>query len=175
MYKMLSKLTVEPSMTNTYSYNTTFKLSREHLSECFDQSVVVDKSIMAYKRAIISLVFGVTLLVLNLVSDYIAFFVIAIGVLEVFSTHYRKTWWLWRQMFGKSYKSKVQLCIDEQGIDIHSTHVNETIKWAQVSELVQTELGLIVRHPKGDNYLSLSCLDNSVVEYMLAKIERQSE
>jgi len=158
-------------MTDSYTYTTTFKLSREHLSECFDQSVVVDTSIMAYKRAIISLIFGTTLLVLNLVSDYLAFFVIALGVLEVFSTHYRKTWWLWRQMFGKSYKSKVTLLVDAQGINISSTHVNNTIEWASISELEKTQLGLIVRYPKGSDYLSLSTLDSTAHEYILTQVD----
>jgi len=109
--------------------------------------------------------------VLNLVSDYLAFFVIALGVLEVFSTHYRKTWWLWRQMFGKSYKSKVTLLVDAQGINISSTHVNNTIEWASISELEKTELGLIVRYPKGSDYLSLSTLDSTAREYILTQVD----
>ncbi|NQZ31570.1 MAG: YcxB family protein [Oceanospirillaceae bacterium] len=162
-------------MTDTYSYSTSFIISREHLSECFEQSVEVDKSIMAYKRAIISLVFGACLLAFNLVSDYLGFFVMALGVLEVFSTRYKKTWWLWRQMFGKSYKSKVTLLVDAQGINNSSTHVNTMIEWSQISEISQTQLGLIVRHTKGSNYLSLSCLDDAVVDYMLAQVNTDAE
>ena len=162
-------------MTDTYSYSTTFKLTREHLSECFEQSVVVDNSIMAYKRAIISLVFGIWVLIFKLVSDYLAFFVISLGVLEVFSTYYKKTWWVWRQMFGRSYKSQVTLLIDAQGINNRSEHINETIQWSEISALKKTELGFILHHPKGVNYLSLSYLDSTAIDYVLAQVNLDAE
>jgi hypothetical protein len=65
--------------------------------------------------------------------------VIAIGVLEIFSTHYRKTWWLWRQMMGKSYKSKVSLLVNDMGINNSSNYVNETIQWHSIKALQQTD------------------------------------
>jgi hypothetical protein len=154
-------------MAQEYSYTTTFTLTREYLTECFEQSVAVDRSIIRYKRAIISLAFGVSLLVFKLVTDYIAFFVIALGVLEVFSIHYRKTWWLWRQMFGKSYKSKVTMLVNDIGINNTSTDVNETILWADINAVEKTSLGMIIRHAKGANYLSNGCLDESVTEYIM--------
>lgn len=153
-------------MAQEYSYTTTFTLTRAYLTECFEQSVAIDTSIIRYKRAIISLIFGISLLVFKLVTDYIAFFVIALGVLEIFSIHYRKTWWLWRQMFGKSYKSKVTMLVNEIGIKNTSTHVNETIEWVDVSGVEKTNLGLIIRHVKGASYISSSCLDESAIEYI---------
>ncbi len=163
-------LIVEFEMLEGYSYSTTFTLSKAHLSECFEQSVAVDISIMDYKRAIISLLFGTCLLVFNLASEYIAFFVITLGILEVFSTHYRKTWWLWRQMFGKSYKSKVTMLVNEIGINNSSDYVNKTIEWQSITALEKTELGLIIRHAKGANYLSNSCLDELAIEYIDSQV-----
>ncbi|MFT5708794.1 MAG: hypothetical protein ACI9ES_003098 [Oceanospirillaceae bacterium] len=156
-------------MTQAYFYSTTFTLSKAYLSECYEQSVVIDVSILKYKRAIISLLFGLSLLMFNLVSDYIAFFVISLGVLETFSTHYRKTWWLWRQMFGKSYKSEVTMLVNEVGINNSSIHVNETIKWQSITAIDKTELGLIIRHSAGVNYLSNSCLDDSAAQYIVSQ------
>ena len=158
-------------MSDNYSYTTVFTIDKGHLIECYEQSVDVDHSILKYKRAIISLIFGITLLMLNLVSDYIAYFVIALGVLEVFSTHYRKTWWLWRQMMGKSYNSEVTLLIDDSGVHNHSLHVQQTIAWDAVSAIEKTPLGLIIRHGKGANYLSNSCLDEEVTSYLVNKLE----
>jgi hypothetical protein len=156
-------------MSENFSYSTTFSLTKAHLIECFEQSVDVDHSIMKYKRAIVSLVFGGVMLMLNLVSDYIAYFVISLGILEVFSTHYRQKWWLWRQMIGKSYNSDVTLLIDDNGINNQSLHVDQTISWDSVTAIDKTDLGLIVRHGKGASYLSNSCLDESAKAYLLNK------
>lgn len=161
-------------MTTDYSYTKTFTLSKDYLSECYDQSVAVKITILTYKRAIISLVFGICLLVFKLVSDYLAFLVIAFGVLEVFSTRYAKTWWLWRQMLGKSYKSTVTMLINETGINISSIHVDETIEWQGVSAIDKTGLGFIVRHAKGASYLSNSFLDEVSIDYMFSKINTKS-
>lgn len=161
-------------MSEGFSYSTTFSLNKAHLIECYEQSVDVDHSILKYKRAIISLLFGAALLVLKLVSDYIAYFVISLGILEVFSTRYRQTWWLWRQMMGKSYNSEVTLLIDENGINNRSFHVDQTISWQSVTAIDKTALGLIVRHEKGVNYLSNSCLDESAVDYVSNKMAAKS-
>ncbi|MEM5527483.1 YcxB family protein [Gammaproteobacteria bacterium AS21] len=162
-------------MTADYSYTKTFTLSKEYLSECYDQSVAVEITILTYKRAIISLVFGICLLVFKLVSDYLAFLVISFGILEVFSTRYAKTWWLWRQMLGKSYKSTVTMLINDAGINISSMHVNETIEWQSVSAIDKTQLGFIVRHPKGSHYLSNSFLDEATIDYMFSKTKVESK
>ncbi len=106
-----------------------------------------------------------------MISKYIAYFVISLGALEVFSTRYHKTWWLWRQMLGKSYKSKVTIHVDEEGINTCSQHVNETIKWQDITEIKQTVLGMIIRYPKGTSYLSNSNLDDVSVEYIVQQIK----
>ncbi len=162
-------------MTADYSYTKTFTLSKEYLSECYDQSVAIEITILTYKRAIISLVFGICLLVFKLVSDYLAFLVISFGILEVFSTRYAKTWWLWRQMLGKSYKSTVTMLINDAGINISSMHVDETIEWQSVTAIDKTQLGLIVCHPKGSNYLSNSFLDEATIDYMFSKTKVESK
>lgn len=162
-------------MTDTFSYSTTFTIDKAHLTECFEQSVEVDTSIMQYKRAIISLVFGITLLVFELVSDYIAFFVVSLGILEVFSTRYRKTWWLWRQMLGKSYKSEVNMTIDDAGIHNKSSHVEQHIPWDKVTKVDQTQEGLIIRHDKGASYLSNRCLSDQAIAFITAKSDAVTE
>lgn len=162
-------------MTEDYSYRTTFILSKDHLGECYEQSVVVDRSIMIYKRGIISLVFGICLLVFNLVSDYIAYFVVALGILEICSTRYRKTWWLWRQMLGKSYKSEVTMLVDADGINNHSDYVDENIQWQSITAVEKTPLGLIIRHSKGASYVSNSCLDDQAAAYIVDRVEVKAE
>ncbi len=164
----------EAAMSDNYSYTTVFTIDKAHLIECYEQSVAVDFTILKYKRAIISLLFGVALLVLKLVSDYIAFFVISLGILEVFSTRYRKTWWLWRQMIGKSYNSKVTLLVDANGIKNHSNHVDQTIDWKSVTAVDKTAAGIIIRHAKGVSYLSNSCLDDVTIDYICNKPEAKS-
>lgn len=162
-------------MSDTYSYQTTFTLSKEYLNECYDQSVAQDPSLMKYKRTVFWLIIGLALQVSDLVSDYIAWFVISLAVLEVFSIRYHKTWWLWRQMLGKSYKSKVSISIDESGINTQSQHVDNRIEWHNVTELEKTSAGLIVRHNKGIGYLSGSYLDEVAVEYIVQQVKAAAE
>ena len=158
-------------MTETYSYSTTFTLSKAYLSECYEQSVVQDPSMMKYKRAAVWLVIGIGLQVSALVSEYIAYFVISLGALEVFSTRYHKTWWLWRQMLGKSYKSKVTVLINDAGINTCSQYVNERVEWQDITEIEKTTQGLIIRYAKRTSYLSNSYLDDVALEYIAQQIK----
>ncbi|MGB1239301.1 MAG: YcxB family protein [Pseudomonadales bacterium] len=156
-------------MSDLFHYSHTFTLTRDYLSECYDQSVVVDRSIVRYKRALITLVFGAALLLLELVTDSIAFFVLALGVLEVFATRYHKTWWLWRQMLGKSYKSTVTIDFDDKGVRTRSVHVDQHIAWADVTAVEETSAGFILRHDKGSNYVSKSTLDEAALAFLAAR------
>lgn len=157
------------TMTTEFSYTTKFKLDKTHLAECFDQSVVVDKSIMAYKRGITTLVFGMVLLYMQVTVDYISWFVISLGVLELFSTYYRKSWWLLRQMIGKSSNSEVTLIIDQQGVTTESVHVNTVLQWQKINAVEKTELGVILRHSDGVNYLSNSYLSAEAIDFIFSQ------
>jgi len=156
-------------MTSEFSYSTKFTLDKAHLAECFDQSVVVDKSIMAYKRGITTLVFGIVLLYMQVTVDYISWFVISLGILEVVSTYYRKSWWLLRQMIGKSSNSEVTLIIDQLGVTTESVHVNSVLEWPKVTAVEKTELGVILRHSDGVNYLSNSYLSAEAIDFILSQ------
>lgn len=156
-------------MTTEYSYTTKFKLDKAHLEECFDQSVVVNNSIMAYIRGFSGLMFGIVLLYLQVTVDYISWFVISLGIIELCSTYYRKSWWLLRQMIGKSINSEVTLIIDQQGVTTESIHVNSVLEWHKVSAVEKTELGLILRHSYGLNYLSNSYLSDEAIDFILSK------
>lgn len=156
-------------MNSKFSYTTAFMLDKAHFSECFDQSVVVDHSIRAYYKALILLVLGLILLFVVGTNNYAAFFVVALSALEALSTYYRKTWWLWRQMLSRASNSKITLIIDDRGVTTQSFHVNNLLAWQSVTAIKKTELGILIHHQKGVNYISDSCLAAEAIDFVLAQ------
>jgi hypothetical protein len=155
-------------MNTPISYQTAFILNKAHYGECFDQSVVTDTTIKPYYKAMLLFVVGLILLFVVGTNYYGVFFVVALAALEAVSVRYRKAWWLARQMLSKASNSEITLVIDEQGITTKSFHVNGEIKWCDVSEIKQTDQGLLIIHPGGTNYISKSCLGQEVQEFILS-------
>ena len=153
-------------MSNPFNHSVTFTLDKAHFQECFEQSAppVQPKD---YGKAAIIGVIGVTLLFVEAEHYYIPFFLIGLAILEVFSVIYRQTWWVWRQLMGKTANGQVKLTFDEKGITTVSEHINSQINWNDVNAIEQTEKGLLIKHQGGVNYLSNSHLNQAIVEFIL--------
>ncbi|MCW8876534.1 MAG: YcxB family protein [Kangiellaceae bacterium] len=162
-------------MSQPFNQSVTFTLDKAHFQECFEQSAPAVQP-KDFSKAAIFAVIGVPLLFVEAEHYYIPFFLIGLAILEVFSVLYRQTWWVWRQLMGKSAYGQVKLTIDEEGIATDSEHVNAQIIWDDVTSIEHTEKGLLLRHKGGVNYLSNSHLNEEIVEFILkhkpdAKIE----
>ena len=155
-------------MNTPFSHQTAFILDKAHYGECFDQSVAIDTTIKPYYKAMVLFVVGLILLFVVGVNYYGAFFVVALAALEAVSVRYRKAWWLVRQMLSKASNSEITLIIDQQGITTKSFHVNGEIKWCDVSEIKQTDQGLLIIPQGGTNYISKSCLEQNVQDFILS-------
>ena len=153
-------------MTAPFSETTTFILDRPHLTECFEQSAPPIE-LKDYRKAAIFAVMGIALMFVESEDYYVAFFLLALGMVELLGIRYKKVWWLWRQLLGKSSYSKITLTIDEQGLKTESLHVNNLVLWSDVISCEKTELGLLLRHNSGVNYLSRSYLSNEAIEFIL--------
>lgn len=154
-------------MSTPFSYSHTFVLDRPHFNECFKNSVEIDNSVVAYKKALVFSLIGVALLLATEVSGYIAYFLIGLGVVEALSVFYRQPWWVARQMLSRAANSKVNLTIDESGIHIDSFYVKSTIAWSQIDKVQQTQDGLLIFHQNTKSYLSGNCLSPQAREYLL--------
>ncbi|MCG9729832.1 YcxB family protein [Shewanella sp. Isolate13] len=155
-------------MNEQYSYTTQYTLDKSHFSECYDESVVVDTSIRAYRKAIIFTVVGTALMLTN-INGYASWFIIALGALEAVSVYFRKPWWLMRQMMSKAANNEVTLTIDESGITNDSFYVQGTILWQDVTSITPTEQGFLIKHSKGTSYLSKRSLDETATQFVLNK------
>lgn len=158
-------------MTTPFSYTTQYILNKEHFRECYTQSVVVDNSIRAYAKSLLLSAGGLFLVFYTQVNSYIAWFIFCLGCLEALSVYYHKAWWVMRQVFSKAANSEVTLTIDEEGIASTSVFVELKLEWPSVKSLTATELGWLVEHKQGKNYISGSCLSEDAIEFLAAKSE----
>ncbi len=158
-------------MNKAIEQSTTYKLDKAHFQECFEQSAspVTRKD---YLRAAILGGLGVALFFVEAEHYYIPFFIFCLGVLELLSVKYRKTWWVWRQLMGKTGNSLVNLTIDQEGIASTSDHVKLAIDWESVTAITETEKGFLIKHDGGVNYLSKSHLSNSMLKSMTSQKKR---
>ncbi|MCR8923205.1 YcxB family protein [Dasania sp. GY-MA-18] len=154
--------------SNSPSHSSYYILNRDYFSECFDESANTSLGIRAYYKAIVLLLIAVGLFFMA-VSAYIAWFMLALAVVEVFSVRYRRGWWVARQMLGRASGSKVNLRLDAQGISTDSQHHQQCIAWGDISELRETERGFVISHKSGRSYLSKSGLDVAALDFLRAR------
>lgn len=160
-------------MNSEYSYTTQYTLDKSHFSECFDESVTIDTSIRAYRKAIIFTLIGV-LLLLTGINAYASWFLIALGVLEALNIRYKKPWWLLRQMMSKAANNEVTLTIDTKGISNDSFYVKGTILWQDIVAIKETEQGFLLNQSKTVSYLSKRSLDDEAIAFVVSKISREA-
>lgn len=159
-------------MTTPFSYSHTFTLDKDHFNECYSQSVVNDQSIKAYFKAIVLSLFGILLVLFSDVNPYAAWFVFALGILEAVSIYYRQPWWVMRQLLGKSAKGDVTLIVDDKGIATNSFYIKNMVLWQNILAFKKTDLGWVISHEFGNNYISDSCLSDEAAE-IFAKYSKE--
>jgi len=147
-------------------YKTSFILDKPYFQECFDQSAIVEPGINAYKKAIAIAAVGAVLVLFTDVNDYAAWFIFCLGILEAVSTHYRKPWWVTRQMLSRASKSEVELTINSDGIFTKSRFAQVDIPWQSISNIDATELGWLISHQNGRTYLSNSHLSEEIRSFI---------
>ena len=153
-------------------FETHFHLNREHYAECFDQSMAL-KAAQKPRWAFIvgSIITGLFFLFLTEVQGLLAWFFFAIAILEYVSFKYRRAWWLTRQMISKNAGNKVTLIFDEQGIENKSVYINSQLAWQSIKSYQETEAGFMLNLQQGgQQYLSKSCLDETLQGYILSKL-----
>jgi hypothetical protein len=153
-------------MSESFSQSITFTLDKAHFIECFEQSAPAIQA-KDFRKAIFIGLLGVALMFIKSDDYYIAYFLIALGIIEVFSVQYRKAWWVWRQLLSKAANSKVKLIINEQGITTESLHINNEILWRDIIAINKTKLGLLLSHKAGVNYISNSVINEKIRQFIL--------
>ena len=144
---------------------TQFTLSRDYLAECFDQSLPHGKNARPnYLFPALLFAAGVGLLFFTAQPGIAGWMLIALAALELIHIRFRRSWWLTRQMWGKSADTVVKLTIDIEGIHTQNHNTHTSVLWADIERVIETELGLIlVAKSGGQQYLSKSLFSAELV------------
>ncbi len=157
-------------MVSMEPYNTQFTLSRDYLAECFDQSLPYGKRAKPnFLFPALLFACAVCLLVFTEQSKFLGFLLIALAVLELIHVRYRRTWWLARQMWGRSANSEVSLSIDQEGVRTQTPYTQTALLWADTERVIETDLGLILVAKQGaQQYLSKSLFSVELISEIIA-------
>ena len=159
-------------MSPSFSYSTTFILDKAYFIECYQQTVIQDRTWRAYKKAIMLMVVGLILLMAIEEGGYLTSFLIALGILEALSVRYQQAWWVTRQGLSRAADNEAKLTIDESGIEIHSAFANTVWSWDAIEKLQETSLGWILQHNQTRHYLSNRHLDEQTLHFLAQKAEQ---
>jgi len=156
-------------MFQPFNQSFTFKLDKPHLQECFEQSAspVQRKD---YFRAGLFAVVAISLFFVEAEHYYFPFFLFCLFVLEILSIKYRQTWWVWRQLMGKSANGIVEITIHDKGISTKSEQFDSLLAWSDVNAIEETNKGILIKHKGGTNYLSKSHLGRESLEFIMQQV-----
>ncbi|WP_163134893.1 YcxB family protein [Agarivorans sp. Alg241-V36] len=153
------------------AFSTQFTLSREYLAECFDQTSPFEKKSLLKKWfPALLLLAGLALLMFTDQPKVAGSMLIGLAILELIHLRFKRTWWLTRQMWGRSSNSEVKLSVSEEGIETQNPYTKTSLAWSDVETVIETELGFIlVAKSGGRQYLSKSLFPAELVSEILAK------
>jgi hypothetical protein len=151
---------------------THFILDRAHYAECFDQSMLLNgPKKPRYGFIALSILAGLFFLFFTHVQGLLAWFFFGIAILEYFSFKYRRSWWLARQMLSKNAGNKITLIFNELGIESKSVYINNLLAWESIESVDENAMGYrFTLSPKGQQYLSKSCLDENIILFIQQKL-----
>jgi hypothetical protein len=150
--------------------NSYYVLNRDYFSECFDESVNTTTSVKTYVKAIGLIIMASVIYAMD-IEIYVAAFLLCLGVVELLSIHYKRSWWINRQMLGRTAGTKVVVRVNDQGIFTDSTHHQQDIHWRDIDEIKGTEKGFLVKNTSGTSYLSKSGLDEDALILLTGKAD----
>jgi len=154
-------------------FSNEFILDRAHFSECYEQSSLINPpKKLRYNFIGALLLFGFLIMIFTDQSVAVGLFFIGLAFVEFFSFKYRKAWWLSRQMWSKNSGNTITLSIDDTEIKIVSLYQMQTFAWTEIKEIIETPKGLILKlENNAQSYLSKSCLDDTVINFMKQAVE----
>jgi len=149
-------------------FSSDFTLDREHFSECYDQSALVNPpKKMRYPFIGALLLVGFLIMMFSSQPVAVGLFFIGLAFVEFFSVKYRKAWWLSRQMWSKNSGNRITLSIDASAIKITSLYQNQCFNWTDITSCKETPKGVILHLNSGaQSYLSKSSLNAEVLHFI---------
>lgn len=158
-------------MTDTDSsteHSSSYILNREYFTECFDESAPPAIGLKPYGKAIL-LTIGSGIFFVAEIHAYVAWFLLALGIVELLSVRFRRGWWVARQMISRAAGTKVSIRVNDQGIFTDNNRHQRSILWSDITEIRSTEKGFLIVHNKGTTYLSKKGLDKDFLDFLADK------
>ena len=158
------------SSESTFYDQTSFVLDKAHFDECYEQSLTENNTKKNNKKAITLMAIGLILLFLN-ENAYVAWFLIILGILEIFSNRYHQAWWVTRQMLSRASRSTVTITLNEQEIATQSPYMESHTPWTEITKITATDKGYLFHSAKGRSYLSKKHLSILAQQFIEQKIK----
>lgn len=159
------------------NFTTRFTLDRQHLLECYEQSLPHNPP-NRLKLGYIAMFTAAGIILLNLDDTPGVFgaLFIGLGIIEVLSWRFHRPWWLARQLLSRSANCEVELSINEEGINSKSPYFESKQQWSDFKRIIDTDKGFILLASQGgQSYLSKSILSPEALEYMKLKLSDSPE
>lgn len=152
-------------------FTTRFTLDRQHLLECYDQSLPYkppSRIKLGYIAAFA--IIGIILLERSDTPGIFGAVFIGLAIIEGLSWRFARPWWLARQLLSRSANCDVELRIDDKGIYSKSPYLESQQLWQDFQQIIDTDKGFILIGAKGgQSYLSKSVLCADALDYIRLK------
>ncbi|MEL0639835.1 YcxB family protein [Pseudoalteromonas aliena] len=150
-------------------FTTTYTLDKPYFYECFDESLPYSKRAKPKYFLLVLLVALGLFGIYGLDDHYLGSFMIMLAVLECVAFYYRRPWWVTRQMLSKASGSEVTLTFDEKGIKSANHYKNYQLEWQNISEVIDTQQGIIIKNKSGMQYISKQILSPETLAFINKK------
>ena len=153
-----------------FSFSSDFMLDKAHFQECYDQTAVIKRGLIAYRKSIILFVLGMLASAIAQQHKALALFVVVLSAVDAASVYFAKPWWVWRQLLSRAANTNVHLVIDNKGIATNSVNHKLEVTWQEINQITSTSAGIIIHHQQGRSYLSKLYLSAEAIDYILKKV-----
>ena len=151
------------------AFTTTYTLDKPYFYECFDESLPYSKRAKPKYFLLILLIALGLFGIYGLDDHYLGTFMIMLAVLECVAFYYRRPWWVTRQMFSRASGSEVTLTFDDEGIKSSNHYKSYQLAWQDITEVVNTPNGLLIKNKSGMQYISKQILSPETLDFINKK------
>ncbi|WP_354623786.1 YcxB family protein [Psychromonas sp. MME2] len=150
-------------------FQSEFSLNREHLQECYDESLPFSKNkTPRYKFMALLIAAAIAIFIFTDDEDILGYFLLALVIVEWFSFRYRRAWWLTRQVWSRNSGNTIHLIIDDKGIEIKSVYNNSQLLWGDIANVEETSKGLLlIANNGGSHYISKSTISEQAKAFII--------
>lgn len=151
------------------SFTTTYTLDKPYFYECFDESLPHSKRAQPKYFLLILLVALGLFGIYGLEDHYLGSFMIMLAILECLAFYYRRPWWVTRQMLSRASGSEVTLTFDDEGIKSANHYKHYQLTWHDISGVITTEHGILLKNKRGMQYISKKIITPEVLAFINKK------